>query len=781
MRKFALLYVLPVLLLLTWKIFPLVTGSETLYLRDVMNTHLEMKAFQAQAMRQGRLPMLDLYRAGGQPLLGNPNGVPLYPDNLLYLVASTLWALNAHFWLHLLVAALALFWLARTLGLSREGAWAAAVCYSLSGYFLSHLSFYNLVAGVALTPALGAATLGLAARPAARSWVAVGLLWALLLVAGDPLVALLALALAGSLLLATGRWRGGLARLAGALACGTLVAAPQWVEFLRILPLSYRGHWGYSPLLGTVASWDPRQVAEWFLPFIFGRPDVLGAGQFWGYRFYTDTPPYYFSLYPGLLALALVAASGRPRDRLGWWAWGAVAAGLFLALGRFNPLVRGLFELLGAGALRYPVKFWLPLALGASILCGRGFDKAVLHRERMACRGLTLTLAGSSLLFALFWLSLNLWPRAFEGWLAGLLPEAYPPGFAINERLRWAGLCLFSLLLVGLLAVAWRSAKRWPQPGGAVLLALHAAAQLFFLSPLLPTDEVVPYLTPSPLLADVPADSALVHGAFRELFGSSTLQQGRFPGNRTYWLERRAFLELYPFAGAVWGRRYELNYSPEGLDSFLTRIAREAVKQASDAERLRLLEVWSVDLLLMDRPLSDRAAERAELVRSLPSFGHRIYLYRLPAAAPEVRLVGRVLYAPHVNAAVSMLKAPDFDPGTTVVLPGTQEALWREPGTVRILKREAERLEARVESGAGGVLVVDRAHLPLYRATVDGVAAPVEVANLHRLAVEVPAGDHLISLWVDRRPLRIASLGSLLGLAGLLVGAWLLGPRHASG
>ncbi|MFQ5878362.1 MAG: hypothetical protein ACE5JH_11885, partial [Acidobacteriota bacterium] len=154
---FTLAYVVPILLLLAWRVLPLAAGSETLYLRDVLNTHFEMKSAQAAAMRQGRIPMIDPFRAGGQPLLGSPNAVPLYPDNVLYLVGPTLWALNAHFWLHLLIAPLAVFWMARGWGLGREAAWAAGVCYAFGGYYLSLLSFYNLIAGATLAPALLAA------------------------------------------------------------------------------------------------------------------------------------------------------------------------------------------------------------------------------------------------------------------------------------------------------------------------------------------------------------------------------------------------------------------------------------------------------------------------------------------------------------------------------------------------------------------------------------------------------------------------------------------------
>ncbi len=96
---------------------PIVRGTETFVLRDVLNAHLPMKWSQAEAMRHGTFPILDPYRAGGQPLAGNLNdAAPFYPDNLLYFLGSTFWAFNFHFWLHLILAPLRLLLAGAELG-----------------------------------------------------------------------------------------------------------------------------------------------------------------------------------------------------------------------------------------------------------------------------------------------------------------------------------------------------------------------------------------------------------------------------------------------------------------------------------------------------------------------------------------------------------------------------------------------------------------------------------------------------------------------------------------
>jgi hypothetical protein len=776
-RRAFLLYAAPLLVLLLWAVLPLIRGTETLYLRDVLNTHFPMKEAQAQAMRAGYFPLLDPYRAGGQPLAGNPNAVPFYPTNLLYLVGSSLWALNAHFWIHLLLAPLAFFWMARSWGLPREPAWVAAACYTVSGFFLSHLSFLNLIAAAALAPALIAACLDLAAgRRRAFTPPALALLWALLLLGGDPLMAVLAGLLAGAALLLTLEqrrrrgerpgWRPVLTA-AFAVLTGTLLALPQLVEFLRILPLSFRGHWGYTREVATVASFDPRQVLEWLIPLCFGRPDLLGPGSFWGSRFYTDTPPYFLSLYPGLLTFALIAAAGRPRGRLAaWWAWGCAAFGIFVSLGRFNPLVAWVFG--HQGSLRYPVKFWLPVALGGALLCGLGFDRAFREGDARARRRFTLAFAALALGLAAAWVFLSFATGPAYEMLRRLVPKEYTETFVANERVRWAGLCLFSLLLLGALALLAKIAKYRPAAGGALLLAGHVLAQLLFLRPLYPMDALKPYLVPPPALAFVPADLRVVNPDFNYLFGPSSLKQGDFPAPRSEWVERRAFYELYPFTGPLWKRRYDLNVSAEGLDSFLTRMAQGSVKGGDNEKRLRLLAAWGIGRLLLNHPLNPQP-ERAHLLTVLPSFGKRLYIYEVADRAPDAFLAGRIFRAPHLNAAYSVLTSPDFDPRTDVVLPGddspTGPPTPRGGGTARLLKEGPERLEIEADAGPGGsVLVVQRAYL-LYQATVDGRPAPVLTANLHRLGVEVPAGHHRVTFWIDRTPLTRSFFAVALGLA----------------
>ncbi|MDX1501005.1 MAG: hypothetical protein R3325_01495 [Thermoanaerobaculia bacterium] len=758
-KRFLTWFVLPTAALLTARVAPLVSGLRTLVLRDVLHVHYPMKWTQAQAFLDGRLPLVDPARFGGQALLGNPNATVLYPDSLLLLLAPPLWVLNARFWIHLLVAPAAAWWLGRAWGLGRRASWAVAVTYAASGFFLSNLNLHNLVAGAALTPALVAASLRLGETSRRGPLLAAAaLLWSLLLLAGDPMTAAVALLLAATAPLVRWGWRRGRGWLARgvAFALGTGVATPQIVEFLRILPQSYRGYWRFSEEAATVASFNPVTAFEWLVPMAFGRPDLT----FWGARYFAGESPLYFSLAPGALALALVLVAGRPRSRAALWGWGAVLLGLFVALGRYNPVVAGLMPTVGGGLLRFPIKVWPLVAVGGALLCGLGFERLLGGRGRRAA-GVALGLL--ALFYAGLWTVLQLDPGA--ALLGRVLPPGASAGLTEQVRLQWSGVSLISLAVLALLALLLARASRSSAAAG-LALAVHLGAQLLLLAPLLPTDDAAFYRAPPPAAQWLPDGAVVVQGDAEELFGPP--ETPRFPDPRVLWLTRQTWGRLEPWAAIRWGKRAELDLSPEGLDTFVARATAQAMERLPDPERVRLLRAVGVEYLLLGRELSPPAAAEVEELGTVPvGLGRSQRLYRIADGAREVWLAPEVVWAEHLNAALARLTAAGFDPAATAVLAGRGEPSAAAAGEVEVIRDGPERLEATVRSPGGGALVTRRAFLPIYRARIDGRPARPLVANLYRLALPVPPGEHRVELAVDRRPLAASLTASALALLAL--------------
>ena len=823
-------WVLPPLVLWLWALSPVVQGEETFFLRDVFGAHLGLRLEVDRALSDGHAPLAAEERLG-QPLAGNPNAVAFYPTALLHLVLPFFPAFDAHLWLHLLAAPFGTAWLGRELGLGRRAAWAAGVCYGFSGFLVSNAAFFNLIAGVVLAPAVAAAVLATLRRAergigaAAPAAAAAGLLWSLELVAGDPATAAMTAAIAALVAIPRLAASGGAARagagvLAAGLAAGTLVALPQIVEFLRLLPASARGVLGFVERVRGAGSFDPRQALDWLLPFAFGRPDRIGPGSFWGYRLYQGSWPFYFTLYPGIAALALVAAglpasrrpAGAPGRRAARLGLALAAVGLFFALGAFNPAVAWLLDLPLAGAYRYPLKAWLLVAVGLALVCGAGFERAVVAGDA-AARHRAAAVAGiGSVLYLAALGALRAGPDAAAALLHGWMPRRTPAALTAAEIARWSELCLVgaavALAVLGLVVLA----RTRPGGAGAALVALHAASQLVVLRPALATDWVAPYLPEPEIFAALPPEEVVVHGAAQDLFGESSLSDGVYPQPLARWMYRRAAYEAYPFAGALHGRTYDLVTSPEALDPLPTRRAVGAMKQADgDRERLRLLAAWGVGRLVLGRALAPGdAVGLAEPVLDLPSFGQRVHVYRMVgAAAPEVYAAERVVAVGDPDDADEAMLAPGFRPGRDAVVvrgggPGEIPTLPpglgaggatedvgpaggpiggggggdgageadgvrppRSAGSPRVERGPADdgRLVAEVSAPRPTVLVWRRAWVPLYRATVDGRPVATFAANVHHLGVPVPAGTHRVEVRPDRRPLAAAAAGAAAGLA----------------
>ena len=108
----------------------------------------------------------------------------------------------------------------------------------------------------------------------------------------------------------------------------------------------------------------------------------------------------------------------------------------------------------------------------------------------------------------------------------------------------------------------------------------------------------------------------------------------------------------------------------------------------------------------------------------------------------------------------------------TAVLLGEGPPLAGEGGTAEVAEEGPERLVVEVRARSAGVLMVQRAWLPIYRAAVDGAPAEPVPVSLYRMGVELPAGEHRVVIETDRRPLAgtlAAAAAGLLALLGLAV------------
>lgn len=573
-------------------VLPLVLGQRTLLLRDVFVTHLPYKAFGAEALRHGEVPAVFPGWALGQPFRGNPNALPFYPGNLLYLALPFWSALNLHYVLHWALAAFGAAWLARRYGITREGAAVAALTYAGSGYLLSALTFYNLLTVAAWAPWVLA---GLVAG-GRRGTVGAGLACGMMLLGGEPLTAAIVAPLMALVAIERHGWRrGGLATLAAG-ALGLALAAPQVVASLQVLADSWRKVHGIDPGQAVANDLHPFRLLELLLPLPWGWPSDWNRFAYWAPRV-TPHMPYIFSLHFGLIGFGL--ALGAVRARRAWAVAVAVALAGAWALG-LSPAVTHALTL---GFFRYPQKLLIVGALGGALLAAWGFDR-VLEGEARARR---------------WWLAAGGFGVVLVAALVGfpdlvrLFREKLVAGgdatVAATQAAHWIVLLAAATLL---LAFGGWAVKRRSAAG---LLAVQTLA-LLQLAPAWLTDRTEVYRQPSEWVAYV--------AAAREATGADGVLA--VPAAFPYWEERQPYsieaqnpvaqariarLDLEPSFANLYGLSAPLAPDLEGLTAARMAALERRLAAATWEERMPWLRRLGVGWVTRNREGISRRRPRS--------------------------------------------------------------------------------------------------------------------------------------------------------------------------
>lgn len=156
----------------------------------------------------------------------------------------------------------------------------------------------------------------------------------------------------------------------------------------------------------------------------------------------------------------------------------------------------------------------------------------------------------------------------------------------------------------------------------------------------------------------------------------------------------------------------------------------------------------------------------------------RYHLYAVPAVNPRVAFFppNRVLFIsePEMHRHLSQ---PDFELRTTLMLePEHAKPIDpRTPDTEPVLAYERphpDRIELRVDTQTAGYVRVLESWDPGWSATLDDDPTPLFRADTFAMALEIPAGPHLVALSYKTPGARAGAIASALSLALLAALLW---------
>ena len=443
---------------------------------DVVDYIFPLKAFVAEQVKLGKLPLWNPYVLAGYPLTYNTQAGLFYPLSLFYYLLAPVTAVDGVIFAQLFLGAAFMFAYLRQLKLRRIAAWVGTAVFLFNGMMIVWLEWQVVHAAVIWLPLqllflerIGQKWATLLSRTEVESsfWltapeaVAAGVAFAIPWLGGHwnwtlygSMTAVLYMLWRWGPLFWTAvrakKWR------QGRLVAGTAVfvlglgVALSLVQVLPAFNYLLRGHrdpfaFGDSLRLGLKAS-----AVVALIPDFFGSPIDQ---NWWGQTNYNET-----AFYVGLLPLFLVImAIWLRRDRMtGFFAaWGGL--GLLWALG--TP-VYGLLYVLPVFNGLWPSRAMTVLLFCTAILSGLGLDALLVADVNWQHVRRTAVIVGSALL----------------GIVAGFVWWYRPDLGVMRPELVWFGLSLLVCV-----TILWLGPERLRPAGFAAVAAGWIVLELFLL------------------------------------------------------------------------------------------------------------------------------------------------------------------------------------------------------------------------------------------------------------------------------------------------------------
>ncbi len=738
----SLAWTVPVVLVPTLLAAPLLAGKVFLF-RDLFQFIAPQQELIAHELASGRLPEWNPFLYSGAPLLAEPGTGVFYLPNLLFQILDPLRAGTLFVLLHLPLAALGSYSLARHLGADGIAASVGALAYANSGYVLSlHGSHYYL-AGAAWLPLAVLGLLLSSTSPLGRRW-ALGALPIAAMVLNGEFQSVGFAGLSACLLRATRGARDPWpwVRLLSATALGCGIGAVQLLPSALFATQSVRQA-GIE--LAESGSWSthPLRWLEFFVALPFGAPypehNLWTPGRFDS----SHRIPWALSMYVGALTLAAMTALRRDRTTLAIAT--LVALGIILAAGQHTPL----FELWhravpGAKFFRYAEKYLLLATLGFALAAALGLTRLHLDSTLRSRAATTALVLAAVMLIAAGAASL-LHDRVTEIAASGLraTDSMVDPNHAASSL--WLSLARAGALLMSaglLLALSQR------RPGllapGLLLIALADFAGLGMR--MLSYGEAG-FADREPPLANAirQASPAGTTGRFyrhpscnRVLAGDSGAASGLERQREHDWLSGKPNTLSMARLGSV-----------VGYGAAESALKHRAWTSAARAGLSHTLRVFGASVMVACDGQGHEPAART--LAALP----RAFVAKGAASATLDDILDR-LRDPLLDWQAQVLVE---GPAPTAGTGGTAEVGDISPTHVRVNT-----------SGSGTMVLLDSAG-DGWEARLDGNPVPIMRAFALYRAVEIPGGEHTVD-FVYRTPgLAIGALVSLLSTltAGLLI------------
>jgi len=708
---------------------------------DLASQFIYWRAFTAEQLRHGHLPLWNPYVYCGMPFLGAAPAGVLYPPTWLDLVLSLPRSINLVTALHVFLAGLFTYLWGLRRGLHPLAAVTAGALFMFSGSFFLHVYAGHLsVSAMPWMPLVFVSLEGWI-QNRTRGWILLGTAAIAIQIVSGEIQVCFYTAVAAGLMVAfrmvntPHRWKvllGFCAMYAGAAALGALqilLGAHASSESVRSSGLSYE--------FASMVSFSPENFLTLLAPGFFG--DMVTV-PYWG-RWYL----WEMCLFIGVsgLALAVYGAICGKRGTRGVLV-SLVVIMLVLALGSNTPLFRVLHRwVFGFNQFRANAKFIIEASLFLTILAGTGLDY-LLHSPR-GNRWLALGLLIAGIVVG--GVAIRLRSAAKATGSTSWWPQSMQKIYATGETYQTASIYTDppSVMRDGLFASngLTRAAAEFLILSGLVFLA-GVNRRFVYLIALMAIAEIFVFARSTRATFEISSTQAPKLKAFLD----------QHPGDYRIYYERTPNIAMWLGREDVWG------YAQLMLKRYAEFMAFTQGQSPNEATQyLELSRFHPLHAMLRWRYafLPGTNGDRLLTAKSVMSRLQLVYDYRVLSGRDEI---------------LRAMDSPTFDPWQQVILesqPNPAPTPFADSGTATINNSSPGRLTVEADLPHPAILLITDAYSNGWRAQplADSVqrAYTVLPANYVLQAIPLSQGHHHIQ--IEYRP-AAARVGGWISIAALL-------------
>jgi hypothetical protein len=155
---------------------------------DIIDQAYPWRYFIGECLQEGNLPFWNPYQLLGSPIHADPQSSAWYPFTWFfgYLFGYDIYVLSIDFVLHIFLAGMGMFYLAKQLKFRDETAFLMGLSYMLSGFFIGNAQHYMWIISGTWIPFIIGAFLSFKQKPSAAEAIKLGLAFFMIMTGGYP-------------------------------------------------------------------------------------------------------------------------------------------------------------------------------------------------------------------------------------------------------------------------------------------------------------------------------------------------------------------------------------------------------------------------------------------------------------------------------------------------------------------------------------------------------------------------------------------------------------------